>query len=143
MNKIFMDTNIIIYANDGADPRKQELAIDIVTGSIRDGLGVISTQVMQEYAVNAIGKLRQALPVVMHQLHLLETLETVLLKPALVRRALEICGIYRISYWDALIVAAAEHAGCSRILSEDLNAGQFYCGIECVNPFQQSPATSA
>ncbi len=98
-------------------------------------LGVISTQVMQEYAVNALDKLKQALPMVMHQLHLLESLETVVIKPASVRRALEIFGIYGISYWDVLIVAAAEQAGYGRILSEDLNTGQFYCGIECVNPF--------
>jgi len=139
MTKDFIDTNVIIYANDSADGRKQSLAIDIVSARIRDGLGVISTQVMQEYAVNALGKLGQAMPVIMHQLHLLETFETVLLKPPLVRRALELTGIYRISYWDALIVAAAEHAGCARILSEDLNPGQFYCGMECVNPFAPEP----
>ena len=90
---------------------------------------------MQEYAVNALGKLRQALPVVMHQMHLLESLEIVVIKPTLVCRALEIFGIYGISYWDALIVAAAEQAGCGRMLSEDLKSGQSCCGIECVNPF--------
>ncbi len=92
---------------------------------------------MQEYTVNALGKLRQALPVIMHQLHLLESLETVVVKPALVRRALEVCSMYGISYWDALILAAAEQSGCTRILSEDLNAGQAYCGITCVNPFDR------
>jgi len=135
MSKTFIDTNILIYANDAADERKQTVAIDIVSGHVRDGLGVISTQVMQEYAVNALGKLKQALPVIMHQLHLLESLEIVVVKPALVRRALEVCGMYGISYWDALILSAAEQSGCTRILSEDLNAGQVYCGIACVNPF--------
>ncbi len=135
MSKTFIDTNIILYANDAADELKQSQAIDVVTGHLRDGLGVISTQVMQEYAVNAVGKLSQAIPVVMHQLHFLEALQTVIINPALVRRALEIHGVYGISYWDALIIAAAEQAGCTRILSEDLNAGQFYCGIECINPF--------
>jgi len=135
MNKTFIDTTIVIHANDGADAGKQALAIDIITNHIRDGLGVISTQVMQEYVANAVGKLRQALPVVMHQLHLLDSLETVVITPPLVRRALEVSGIYRINYWDALIVTAAEHAGCTRILSEDFDAGQFYCGMECVDPF--------
>jgi len=65
MSKTFIDTNIIIYAND---------------------------------AVNALGKLKQALPVVMHQLHLLKSLEAVVIKPVLVRRALEILGIYGIGY---------------------------------------------
>ena len=138
MTKTFIDTNIIIYANDAADEAKQIMAIDLVSGHIQDGLGVISTQVMQEYTVNALKKLKQAMPFIMHQLHLLESLETVVIKPEQVRRALEIHSIYGISYWDALIVAAAEHAGCTHILSEDLSAGQFYCGIECVNPFAQA-----
>ncbi len=131
----FLDTNIIVYANDAADERKQTLALELVSQGMRAGTAVISTQVMQEYAVNAIGKLKQALPVVMHQLRLLEFLRVVTINPDLVRRALEVSGLYGISYWDALIVSAAEHSGCGRILSEDLNPGQFYCGMECVNPF--------
>jgi len=135
MSTDFLDTNIIVYANDQADGRKQAGAIELVAKGMRKGTAVISTQVMQEYAVNAAWKLKQALPVVMHQLRLLEFLQVVTISPDLVRRALEVSGLYGISYWDALIAAAAEHSGCGRILSEDLNPGQFYCGIECVNPF--------
>lgn len=136
MSKDFLDSNIIVYANDAADRRKQDLAIEIVARGLRDGTAVISTQVLQEYAVNAVGKLRQELPVVMHQLKLLEFLPIVAATPKLVRRGLEVSGLYGINFWDALIVAAAEHARCDRILSEDLNPGQFYCGMDCVNPFQ-------
>lgn len=135
MSKAFLDTNIIVYANDGADPRKQDVALELVARHLRAGTGVISTQVMQEYAVNALQKLKQAVPVVMHQLHLLETLEVRIVTPDLVRRALEISNLYEISYWKALIIAAAEKSGCALILSEDLNAGQNYCGIRCENPF--------
>jgi predicted nucleic acid-binding protein len=133
--KTFLDSTIIVYANDAADEQKQESAINLVQKHLREGTGVISTQVMQEYAVNAIQNLGQAVPVVMHQLHLLESLSVVVIKPELVRRGLEIKTLYGLSYWDSLIIAAAESAGCSRILSEDLNPGQVYCGIKCSNPF--------
>ena len=53
----------------------------------------------------------------------------------LVQRALDGCEDYGISYWDSLIIATAERAGCKRILSEDLNSGQHYFGAEVVNPF--------
>jgi len=137
--KAFLDTNILVYANDERDTRKQEIALDIVARHIRENAGVISTQVMQEYTVNAVQKLKQAIPVVMHQLHLLETLEVVAVSPDLVRRALEINQLYGTSYWDALIIAAAEKAGCDRIISEDLNSGQNYCGMRCENPFGGNP----
>jgi predicted nucleic acid-binding protein len=133
--KTFLDSNIIVYANDAADEQKQEMAINLIQKHMRDGSGVISTQVMQEYAVNAVQKLGQAVPVVMHQLYLLESLTVVVIKPELVRRGLEIKTLYGLSYWDSLILAAAESAGCSQVLSEDLNSGQAYCGMRWTNPF--------
>jgi predicted nucleic acid-binding protein len=143
MMNSFIDTNLVVYANDAADPRKQELAIDLIQSHMRSGTGVISTQVMQEYAVNAFQKLGQSIPVVMHQLHLLESLQVVTVTPALVRRAVEIKSLYALNYWDSLIISAAESAGCVSILSEDLNSGQSYCGVRCVNPFEGSPGGSA
>ena len=56
-----------------------------------------------------------------------------------VERAIETLRRYRINYWDALIVAAAERSGCRKLLSEDLNPDQRYHGIVVVNPF--GPAT--
>ncbi len=133
--KAFLDTNILVYANDSSDARKQEIALDCVYTHIRDGSGVVSTQVMQEYAVNGIQKLKQAVPVVMHQLHLIESLQVVIIQPHLVRRGVEIQGMYGLSYWDSLIIAATESADCDCLPSEDFNEGQFYCGIPTQNPF--------
>jgi predicted nucleic acid-binding protein len=134
--RTFLDSNIIVYANDAADAGKQENAISLVQKHMRDGTGVLSTQVLQEYAVTALQKLGQAVPVVMHQLHLLESLSVVVIKPDLVRRGLEIKTLYGLSYWDSLIIAAAESAGCNQILSEDLNSAQSFCGMKCINPFE-------
>lgn len=136
MNKVFLDTNLIVYANDTRDARKRSRAIELVSAVIRDGTGVISTQVMQEYAVTALGKLRQDPDAILRQLLLLETLEVVQITPALVRRALELKIRYQIDYWDAGILAAAEYAQCRVLWSEDLNPGQLYATVRIENPFR-------
>jgi predicted nucleic acid-binding protein len=124
-----------MYANDSRDQRKQSVSLDLVTQYLLAGTGVISSQVLQEYASVAVTKLHQHIAVVTHQLHLLESLRVVLVDATLVRRALELHQLYQISFWDAQILAAAEKAGCDTLLSEDLNPGQFYAGMRCVNPF--------
>ncbi len=139
MNKVFLDTNLIVYANDARDAQKQARAIELVTTAMRDGTGVISTQVMQEYAVVAGGKLRQDPDTILRQLLLLETLEVVQISPALIRRALELHFRYQIDYWDAGILAAAEHARCHLLWSEDLNPGQLYATVHVENPFAAPP----
>ena len=135
MPKVFLDTNVIVYANDARDPAKQARAIDVVSDAIRTSDGVISTQVLQEYAVAAATKLRQNEETILRQLLTLETLEVVAVSPALVRRSVEMSGRYRISHWDACILAAAEAAHCPLLLSEDLNAGQLYAATRVENPF--------
>jgi len=133
--KRFLDTNVIVCANDVRLPEKQARAIEVVTRAIRDGSGVISTQVMQEYAVVAGSKLHQDPDTILRQLLLLESLEVVLITPALIRRGLELQFRYQIDYWDASILAAAEHAQCSVLLTEDLNPGQLYANVRIENPF--------
>lgn len=138
MTKVFLDTNILVYANDNRDLAKQSRAIEVVTECMRQRTGVVSTQVLQEYAVVALEKLNQDLDVVLRQLLLLESLEVVQITPELVRRGLENQSRYRISYWDAAVIAAAEHANCNLILSEDLAAGALYGTVRVENPFVES-----
>lgn len=131
----FIDSNVVVYANDGRDLAKQKRALALLGDAFRSGNGVVSTQVLQEYANVALGKLGQRQDVVLRQLALLEHLQVVPQTPALVKRAVELHSLYGIAFWDAAIVAAAESHGCERILSEDLNAGQFYAGVVVANPF--------
>jgi len=135
MKQSFIDTNIIVYANDARDKEKQAIALRVITGHMKSGTGVISTQVLQEYAHVALNKLHQRQDVILRQLVLLEELNIIQQSPALIRRAVEVKATYQISFWDACIIAAAEHAKCNVILSEDMNAGQFYSGIAMQNPF--------
>lgn len=134
-SRIFIDTNVVVYANDSRDSTKQSSASERMAEIMRAGTGVVSTQVLQEYASVAITKLRQEDAIVLRVLRLLETLEVVQATPALVRRAVELRKVYQVGFWDAGIIAAAEQADCDLILSEDLSAGRFYGGIRVVNPF--------
>ena len=135
MNKIFIDTNIIVYANDKRSVKKQQKAIEIIKSLMKNRSGIISTQVLQEYAYVAISKLKQSQDVVLRQLKLLEALEVINQSPEQIRRAVEIMNLYKIGFWDACIISNAEHANCNEIYSENLNTGQFYSGIQIVNPF--------
>lgn len=134
----FIDTNLIVYANDKRDVNKQEQALDLIRREIREGTGVISIQVMQEYANTALNKLNQEAGIVLRQLALLENLTVVHPDPAMVRRAVELKLLFQLSFWDASILAAAENAGCRQVLSEDFNEGQAYGAIRVFNPFKDS-----
>jgi len=136
MPKYFIDTNIIIYANDNKDTQKQTLAIDLIKKLMAQGNGVISTQVLQEYAYTGIKKLHQEAHIVLRQLKLLQAFEVVNQSPGQIFRAVEIMQAYKIGFWDSCIISNAEQGNCSVILSEDLNTGQFYSGIQIINPFQ-------
>jgi len=133
--KYFLDTNVIIYANDSRNTDKQNQAIQLVTQLMQEGNGVISTQVMQEYTHVALNKLAQRQDVVIRQLFILEAFHVIGQTPELIRRAIEIKTAYCVGFWDACIISAAEDAQCETIYSEDLNAGQFYSGIIVINPF--------
>ena len=130
----FLDTNIIVYANDRRDKQKQKRCIELIAHGLQTRQATVSTQVFFEYANIALLKLGQSAAVVRRQIELLSSLHVVPQSAALAIRAVEIKELYGISFWDASIVAAAEAGRCSRILSEDMNVGQLYCGIRLVNP---------
>ncbi len=133
----FLDTNIVVYANDTRDKRKQKRCIEIIEWALTTGDATVSTQVLLEYANVALTKLGQSAAVIRRQIELLSALPVVPQSAALAIRATEIKELYGLSFWDAAIIAAAAEGGCSQILSEDMNAGQIYCGIRLVNPFHR------
>ena len=90
---------------------------------------------LAEFASVSIRKLKLATPLLLEFLSEMGKISHTDVDNALVCRAAEIQGIYGIQFYDAQIVAAAERLGCNRILTEDLNDGQVYCGITAVNPF--------
>jgi predicted nucleic acid-binding protein len=134
VNKVFLDTNILVYANDHRDRQKQATATKLLVECIGGQFGVISTQVLQEYASVAIYKLHQDAETVIRRLLQFESMEVVQLAPALIRRALELHSRHDIHFWDAAILAAAEVARCTRLWSEDFAVGSTYGLLRVENP---------
>jgi predicted nucleic acid-binding protein len=130
----FLDTNVLVYAYSEKDRRtatsRQLLA---------DG-GVVGVQVLNEFASVARAKLAMSWAEVQEAID-----SIVVLCPSprplsfqTHKRALEISMRYRLSIWDGLIVAAASEAGCSRLLTEDMQHGQVIEGLRIEDPFRQS-----
>lgn len=136
-NRDFFDTNILIYAVDRSEPEKQFQARRLLNSAIENETGTLSVQVLGEFFSVVTRRIPNPLSVeeAEEAIHRVAALPVVELDWALVRRAIDTHKDYGISYWDSLIVAAAEKAGCTRIISEDLNSGQSYHGIAVLDPF--------
>ncbi len=137
-DKDFFDSNILIYAYDTRDSNKQNQAQALLLNATRSQTAVLSSQVLGEFFVVVTRKIPQPMTSseAAEVIAELGTLEVISLDFSLVQRAIATQQKYEISYWDSLIISAAERAGCVRILSEDLNHGQMYHGIKVQNPFQ-------
>ncbi len=133
----FLDTNILVYAYDSSDPRKQSVARELVRKAIAGEL-ITSTQALAEFASTFLHKIKPAASPedVAAMLNALGPIRLVVLDADTVTRAVEVCAAYGVHFYDGLIVAAAERGGCKRIWSEDLSAKQKYFGIVVENPFR-------
>lgn len=141
-DKVFVDTNILLYVYDRAAGNKREIASELVRQLWHDGTGALSTQVLQEFYVNVTRKIprpvspAEARTIISRYLvwHMeVNTGESLV-------RASEIEERHRLSFWDALIITAAAQSGAATLLSEDLNHGQVIEGVKIVNPFRSEAA---
>jgi predicted nucleic acid-binding protein len=139
--RIFVDSNVLVYAHDLDAGAKRDVAKGVVEEAWEDGTAAISTQVLQEFYVNVTRKI----PHPLSQARARGIMENYLFwhvemnDPATILKASEIEERHRLSFWDALIVAAAYRARAERILTEDLNHGQRIEGILIENPFLVPP----
>ncbi len=133
---IFVDTNVWVYAVDAADPAKRKRALEATAPAPGRDL-VVSTQVLTEFYAVVTRKL--AVPVSVEDaeamVRQLAVLPVVAIDSSLVVSAIAGSREWRISIWDALILRAAEVAGCRRVLSEDLADGTTYGSVVVENPF--------
>lgn len=136
--RTFFDTNIFIYQLDVGDARKQAVADGLVREALRTQDGCISYQVAQECLNVMTNKARVALSAAEAQAYLDAVLAPLLqvgFSADLFKRALDLRERWRFSFYDALIVAAALTAGCTRLFIEDLQHGQKVEQLTIVNPF--------
>jgi predicted nucleic acid-binding protein len=135
-DKYFVDTNILIYAHDRSMGIKHERARQLVERLWTSGQGVLSTQVLQELCVNLRRKVARPLATeeIRRLIYDYMSWEIVVNAPEAVIQALEIEARYKTSFWDALILQAAEQSGAAILYSEDLAAKQSYGTVRVVNP---------
>jgi predicted nucleic acid-binding protein len=134
-DRVFLDTNILVYAQDSASPSKQRKSRQLITQIADSASGVISSQVMQEFYVTATRKLGVEPLVVKNILKTFSLFDIVQVSTILIHEAIDCSILNQLSFWDSLIITAAAAAGCNKILSEDLNPNQVVLGVKIENPF--------
>ena len=134
----FLDSNIFVYAYDDTEPRKKGIAQDFLRRAVL-GEFVASTQTLAELATTLLHKFSPPFRPkdVLAILDTLSPIKLVFPDSGMIRRAVEARETYGLHFYDGMIVAAAERAGCQRIWSEDLKAGQKYFDVEVRNPFKE------
>ncbi|MEI9811640.1 MAG: PIN domain-containing protein [Acidobacteriota bacterium] len=132
----FLDTNVLIYAYDTTDIKKHRQARDLIEGNM--ARLTLSPQVLAEFSVFMLHKKTpRARPAQMERaLQAFAPMHLVTPDPIMVARAAEAHAAYGVHFYDGMIIAAAERAGCTRIWTENLNPGQSYFGVRVENPFQ-------
>ncbi len=137
MERVFFDTNVLVYLFDRAAPEKRARAQRLLAEHSSDGSLTLSTQVLQEFFVSTTRKLSAPLsvPEALGVLRQLVVFPLVQVDAGLILRAGERTAREMASFWDALIVEAALTAGATRLLSEDLQHGQKISSLTVENPF--------
>ena len=139
MSVDFFDPNVLVYAVDASNPSKQVRARRLVGDALQNDSGRISFQVVQETLNVVIRKFQSPLTASDARQFLADVLVPlwrVMPTQQLYERALDIHVRYQFHFYDALIVAAALTAGCTRLYSEDLQHGQQIEGLTVENPFR-------
>jgi len=136
-DRCFVDTNILVYARDAAAGTKQQQADALIRELWGSRRGRLSVQVLNEYFVTVTRKLAPGMEpdAAWRDVEALRAWEPVALDWNLLARAHGVFGRFSLSWWDSLIVTAAELSGCDVLYSEDLQAGAIYGNVRVVNPF--------
>src|SRR5215831_15091903 len=139
-DNIFVDTNVLLYSFDMRDPAKRSRSRQWVSLLWETGRGRISWQVLHEFYANAVRKIPASTPAAREAVSVLTEWQPCETTLGVIERAWYWTDTAQLSYWDGMILAAAERLGCGWLLSEDFQVGRSYEGVVAVNPFKSVPA---
>lgn len=136
--RVFLDTNVLVYAYDDSSTAKQLLARELIEQLAHEERTFLSTQVLQEFYAVVTRKLRVPVPedVAQEAVESLLVLPIVQVTPALVLDGIRRSRADRLALWDSLIVEAALAGGASVLYSEDLQNGRRFGDLQIVDPFR-------
>jgi predicted nucleic acid-binding protein len=135
LTRTFLDTNILLYAEDSKDERKRRIALDLILAHKRQRTGVVSLQVLQEFFTNAIQKLSLDPAIARYKVEFHSRFHVVEPTADDVLAAIDLHRLHQISFWDAMILHCARKSGCNILLTEDLQHGRSIDRVRVVNPF--------
>lgn len=137
----FVDTNVLVYARDASEPEKQHQAARWLQALWTERSGRLSAQVLNEYYVVVTEKLRPGLNRDQARADIRDLMawDPVCTGRVVVEGAWVVQDRHGLSWWDALVVSAAQIAGCAFLLTEDLEHGRDLGGIRVVDPFRIAP----
>lgn len=138
---VFVDTNVLIYAEDVADRVKQVAALAWLRDLWVGRRGRVSAQVLNEFYVNVTRKIKPGMPAgdARAEVRRYQRWQPWVLDHSTVESAWAVESRYGLSYWDALIVASAQAQGCTLLLTEDLQHDQVIDKVRILNPFLVGP----
>jgi predicted nucleic acid-binding protein len=138
MTLVFVDADILIYSEDGADAGKRQAALAWLTELWRRGTGRTGTEVLNEFYLTATRRLKPPMPPgdARAEVRRYELWEPWQIDHTTVESAWAIESRYGLGYRDSLVVAAAQHLGCRYLLSEGMAHQQAYGGVQIINPFK-------
>ncbi len=136
--RTFVDTNVLVYAHDSSAGRKNEIARDTLLDLWESGMGILSTQVLQEFFTTLTRKIAKPVESASARQIIEDLLKwTVVINDGdSILAAIDIYNRYKLSFWDSMIVQAAVRGGAEVLLSEDMSDGQIIHGVRISNPFQ-------
>ena len=134
-DRIFVDTNVLVYADDISNPAKRGRARELIRQLIIDRTGVVSLQVLQEYFFAMTRKFGMASTHARWRVEIYAEFHVVRLDERDLLEAIDLHRAYQISIWDSLIVQAAMVGGCGTLYTEDMQSGFRIEELELVNPF--------
>jgi predicted nucleic acid-binding protein len=134
----FLDTNVLVYADDPSAPAKHRRALDLFAEHRSAGTGVVSVQILQEYFVAVTRKLQLDPAIAQRKVRLLADFHVVVPDAGDVLAAIDLHRLHGFSFWDALVVHSAKQAGCRVLLTEDLQHERDFDGLLVVNPFRSA-----
>ena len=131
--KVFVDSNLFVYLASNDDPKRQKKAKKFFN-SLEDNFVVISTQVLKEISSVLLKKKKYEVEKLQNFLKTLEKFEILDTPLEMILRGLTLMSENKLSFYDSLIVAAAESANCKTLYSEDMSDGQEVAGVKIINP---------
>ena len=134
--RCFLDTSIFLYAHDESSKRKQNTARNLISRVYSEEICAISTQVMTEFFQNFVIKFKRPYPDALKEMHFMSRCRVIDQTMSLLLEGARLLNEYSVSWWDALIVAAAAESGAEVLYSEDLQHDQIIGGVKIVNPFR-------